>query len=69
MRLPLPFRRENSSVAAKERAEFVERMMSEGLRRLSQLMTEAAEAIEKRRLERNGFHPPGKFLERTNKKR
>ena len=65
MRLPLLFRRENSAAARREREEQIERAVSAGLRTLASMFQKAADLIESRRLNRNGFKPPGEFLERT----
>lgn len=67
MRLPLLFRRENSDAARREREEAVEKVLTEGLRKLSQALTKLADVIEQRRLERGGYKPPGEFLERAPK--
>lgn len=63
------FKRENSQAARRERIDRAERRMAAGFRRLSHLFQRAAELIEARRLERGGYHPPGRFLERTEKPR
>lgn len=67
MRLPLLFRRENSSAARRERQAQLERAVTEGLRRLSDLLKTAADQIEARRLEKRGFEQQERFLERTDK--
>lgn len=65
MRLRLPFQKENSSVAKREREEQLQKAVSEGLRSLSQLFQRAADFIEKTRLERQGYDKQGVFLERS----
>lgn len=65
MRLPLLFRRENSSAAQAERQARLERMVTDGLRRLADVLKEAAERIEKQRLARGGYETRQQFLERT----
>ncbi|MEW6430824.1 MAG: hypothetical protein AB1730_04890 [Myxococcota bacterium] len=67
MRLPLLFRRENSSAARRERQAQLERAVTEGLRRLSDLLKTVADQIEARRLERRGYEQQDRFLERTDK--
>lgn len=67
MRLPLLFRRENSSAAQRERVDQVERALTEGLRRLSAIFKQAADVIEARRLERGGYEQQERFLERAKK--
>jgi hypothetical protein len=69
MRLPLLFRRENSSAARREREEQLQRAVTEGLRKLSDLLKQAADLIEARRLEKSGYEPQERFLERTDKDR
>ncbi|MDP2272768.1 MAG: hypothetical protein Q8N23_14490 [Archangium sp.] len=62
------FRKENSSVAQRERAEKIERAVVDGFRQLSVLFKKAADVIETKRLERNGYDKQEKFLERTTPK-
>lgn len=69
MRLPLLFRRENSSAARRERQAKLERALTEGLRRLSDVLKSTADLIEARRLERRGYEQQERFLERTEKER
>jgi hypothetical protein len=69
MRLPLLFRRENSSAARREREEQLQRAVTEGLRKLSDLLKQAADVIEARRLEKRGYETQERFLERTDKDR
>ncbi len=69
MRLPLLFRRENSQAARQARQEELERAVSDGLRKLGEIFSHAAELIEKRRLERKGYSEPHTFLKRTDGKR
>ena len=59
------FRRENSSAARREREERFEKAVVEGFRTLSDLLKVAADAIEKKRLERQGYKEPEQFLERA----
>jgi hypothetical protein len=65
MRLPQLFRRENSAAAKRERQRRLERALTEGLRRLSDVLKEAADLIEKQRLAREGYETKQPFLERT----
>jgi hypothetical protein len=67
MRLPQLFRRENSSAAKRERQEQLERAVTDGLRRLSQVLKQAADLIEKQRLSRSGYETKQDFLQRLNK--
>ncbi len=69
MRLPLLFRRENSSAARRERQAKVERALTDGLRRLSDVLKTAADVIEARRLERRGYESQEQFLERSDRGR
>jgi len=69
MRLPLLFRRENSSAARREREEKLQRAVTEGLRKLADVLKHAADLIEQRRLERRGYPPQERFLERADKDR
>lgn len=59
------FRKENSSVARREREEQLERALVKGFRSLSDLLKKAADLIEAQRLERGGYEKQEKFLERT----
>ena len=68
MRLPLLFRRENSHAARRERAEALEKALTEGLRTLSTVFKQMADAVEQRRLSRQGFQQPESFLKRTDRK-
>ena len=65
MRLPKLFGRENSDAAKRERQDRAERIVTEGLRTLADLMSALADRIEERRLARSGYEEQGKFLERT----
>jgi uncharacterized protein (DUF1778 family) len=67
MRLPQLFRRENSSAAKRERQEQLERAVTDGLRRLSHVLKQAADLIEKQRLARSGYETKQDFLQRLNK--
>ncbi len=69
MRLPSLFRRENTSAAARERQERVERALTDGLRTLSSVLKQVADAVEQRRLQRNGFQQQERTLERVNRSR
>jgi hypothetical protein len=69
MRLPLLFRRENSTAAKVERQERLERAVTEGLRRLSAALKEAADLIEKQRLARKGYETKRDFLQHSDDKR
>lgn len=70
MRFPLLklFRRENTSAAARERQDQLERLLSQGLRTLSALLKTAADQVEAKRLERSGYERQEKFLERHDPK-
>lgn len=68
MRLPLLFRRENSSAARRERQAQLERALTEGLRKLSEVLKTTADLIEARRLEKRGYEQQDRFLERTDDK-
>lgn len=59
------FRREKSSAARREREERFQKAVVEGFRRLSEVFKVAADTIEARRLERQGFDKQEKFLERA----
>ncbi|HVE82449.1 MAG TPA: hypothetical protein VND93_06365 [Myxococcales bacterium] len=67
MKLPDLFRREKkgagagTAIAAQDRAE---RLLVESFRLLSRLCTSVADLIETQRLERRGYQPQGKWLER-----
>jgi hypothetical protein len=65
MRLPLLFRRENTSAAQREREEAVEKLVTDGLRTLSDLLKKMADAVEQRRLSRSGYANQERFLERS----
>ncbi|MDX2010193.1 MAG: hypothetical protein SFW67_08390 [Myxococcaceae bacterium] len=67
MRLPQLFRRENSSAARRERQAQVERAITDGLRRLSDVLKQAADLIEKQRLSRSGYETKQDFLQRLDK--
>ena len=67
MRLPQLFRRENSSAARQERQARLERALTEGLRRLSHVLEQAADLIEKQRLSRSGYETKKDFLQRLDK--
>lgn len=69
MRLPLLFRRENSTAAQAERQERLERAVTDGLRKLAGVLKEAADLIEKQRLARQGYETKKDFLQRTDPKR
>lgn len=65
MRLPLLFRRENSDAARREREDAMERLVTEGLRTLADLLKKLADQVEQRRLSRSGYRPAERFLERS----
>ncbi|GMU61646.1 MAG: hypothetical protein AMXMBFR34_34090 [Myxococcaceae bacterium] len=69
MRLPLLFRRENSSAARREREEQLEKALTQGMRKLADLLKQAADQLEARRLEKRGYEPQERFLERADKDR
>ncbi|HEY0882668.1 MAG TPA: hypothetical protein VGD87_14100 [Archangium sp.] len=58
------FRKENSSVAQREREERIERAVIDGFRTLADFLKIAADSIEAKRLERRGYEKQEKFLER-----
>lgn len=67
MKLPDLFRREKPDagplpLTTQDRAE---RLLVESLRFLSQTCSKVADLIETQRLERRGFDPQGKWLERS----
>lgn len=68
MRLPFLVRRENNAAAQRERTDQVEKAVTESLRKLAKLVTQTADLIEKRRLERKGYEAPETFLQRAPKK-
>ncbi len=59
------FRKDSSSVTRREREEQLQKAVVDGFRQLSSLLKRAADAIEARRLEKNGYDKQEKFLERT----
>jgi hypothetical protein len=61
-------RRENSSAARREREDAIAKAVSEGLRTLSVLLKTLADKVEKERLDRNGYHPQERYLERSDRK-
>jgi hypothetical protein len=63
------FRKENNAAAQRERRERLERRVAEGFRQLALVFQKAAEVVEARRLERNGYESQEKFLERTDRRR
>ena len=65
MKLRLPFRKENSSAAQREREEQLQKAVADGLRTLGLMFQRAADFIEKKRLEKQGYDKQGRFLERT----
>lgn len=65
MKFPELFRREKSSVAAREAQDRAEKLLAESFRLLSQVCTKVADLIETQRLQRAGYGPQEKFLERT----
>ncbi len=60
-------RRETNDAARRERVAAFERRLAENFRSLALLFQRAAEAIEARRLERQGIRQPERFLERSEK--
>ncbi len=62
------FRKEKSAAARREREDQLAKALTEGLRTLSTLLTGLADRVEKERLERNGYHPQERFLQRTDRK-
>lgn len=66
MRLPLIFKRgESSDAARRERLEELERSVTQSLRTLATGFTQLANMIEQRRLSRAGYEKQERFLERT----
>lgn len=61
-------RRESSTVAQRERQDRVERLLTDGLRTLSQLLGMLADRVEKQRLERAGYEGTGTYLRRDEKR-
>jgi hypothetical protein len=61
-------RGEKSTAARREREDALARALTQSLRTLSTLLTGLADRVEKERLERSGYHPPERFLERTDRK-
>lgn len=61
-------RRETSTIAQRERQDRVERLLTDGLRTLSQLLGMLADRVEKQRLERAGYEGTGTFLRRDEKR-
>ena len=59
------FSKENSAAARREQADRIERALISGFRHLSNFLKRAADVIETKRLERNGYEQQEKFLERT----
>ncbi|MBL9038663.1 MAG: hypothetical protein JNG84_09135, partial [Archangium sp.] len=51
--------------AKREREAQVERAVAQAIRTLGLLLQRAADSLDKKRLERQGYAPPGQFLERT----
>jgi uncharacterized protein (DUF1778 family) len=68
MRLPLLFRRENSTRALLERQARLERAVTDGLRRLAAVLKEAADLIERQRLSRQGYETKKDYLQRVDRK-
>lgn len=61
-------RTENSVAARTERREQVERVLTQSLRSVGTLMTKLADLIERQRLQRGGYAPQERFLERDKPK-
>ncbi|MGA9520450.1 MAG: hypothetical protein WBV82_03240 [Myxococcaceae bacterium] len=64
MKFPLLFRRERSKQAQLEAQEQMEKLLTDSMRTLSQLLTRAADHIEAQRLSRSGYAEQERFLER-----
>jgi hypothetical protein len=64
MKLPDLLRREKQDGRALGAQDQAERLLVESFRFLSQLCSRVADLIETQRLERRGFDPQGKWLER-----
>jgi hypothetical protein len=62
---PNPFKREQSSVARRERNAQIEKAATSSLRTLATAFTRLADAIERRRLTRAGYQEPERYLKRT----
>ena len=69
MKFPGLFKREKSSIAAREAQERAEKLLAESFRVLSQVCIRMADFIETQRLQRAGYEPQEKYLERLDKQR
>ena len=67
--MPSLFRRERSDAAKRERNHQIERTLTKSLRTLGGLLTQFADAIEQRRLQRAGYEKQERYLERTDGKK
>ncbi len=67
MKFPQLFNREKTPEAAKEAQDRAEKLLAESLRSLGQVFSRLADFIEAQRLERSGFEPQGKYLERLDR--
>ncbi len=67
MKFPLLFRREKSKQAQLEAQEQMEKLLTESMRTLGQLLTRAADLIESQRLSRSGYAEQERFLERLDR--
>jgi len=64
MKFPELFKRERSTVAAREAQDRTEKLLAEGFRVLSHICTQVADFIESQRLQRAGYPPQEKYLQR-----
>jgi hypothetical protein len=64
MKFPPLFRRERSTQAQLEAQEQMEKLLTDSMRTLSQLLTRAADLLEAQRLNRKGYGEQERFLER-----
>ena len=69
MKFPELFKREKSSIAAREAQQRAEKLLADSFRTLSQVCTRMADFIEAQRLQRAGYEPQEKYLERLDKER
>jgi hypothetical protein len=69
MKLLSLFGKENSKAALRERQDRIEKMLAESLRMLGQVCQKLADVVEQQRLQRSGYGPQEKFLERLDQKK
>jgi hypothetical protein len=68
MRFPELFKREKSPAAARDAQDKAEKILAESFRLLSQVCSKLADVIETQRLQRSGYAPQEKYLERLDEK-